>query len=52
MVEEKHSVNINLIGEQSIRNYITFDLEMKRKHPAKSRPCRVAWKSLNLTPSR
>lgn len=29
-----------------------FDLEMNKKHPAKSRPCNVAWPSLNLIPSK
>lgn len=29
-----------------------LDREMKRKQPASSSPCSVAWKSLNLTPSR
>lgn len=42
----------NIHVKTMIENMITFDLDMKRKHPASSRPCMVAWLSLNLMPSR
>lgn len=31
---------------------LTFDLELNRKQPAKSKPCIVCWLSLNFTPSK